>query len=210
MGPGHVHISTYQRPLNVLVNHLKKRKRLSKKNLFPQNVSPPRITWSTFYQNHFDRLKARFIDQGSFLPRVGYNMDFVNAVAYNGPLLGVAPGQRDRNARVLAVVHAAVPCREELLVVGKTTAVPITILKVLCPGYGVAPFVAGKKGSAPAPLKEGERAEPLFMMVNDVEKGGQPSVDMWSYVSKGIILKPIVKSNQILNIIISFISQVSN
>ena len=103
-----------------------------------------------------------------------------------GPLQSVPAGQRDKNARVLALVHNAVPCRESFSIEGKTTAVPITVLKVLSAGFGIAPFALAKKGSsAPAALRDGETAEPLFQMVNDIENGGPSSVNMWSYTAKG-------------------------
>ena len=106
---------------------------------------------------------------------------FIDSVSYLGPLQSVGAGQRDKNARVLAIVHAVVPCKEELLVVGKTTAVPITILKILSPGFGIAPFAMNKKpNSGPAPLKDGEVAEPLFQIVNDIENNEPSSLNLWS------------------------------
>ena len=95
-------------------------------------------------------------------------------MSYQGPLQGVSAGTRDRNSRVLAMVHAAIPCKEELLVTGKTTAVPVTILKVLSAGFGQAPYVMAKPGQRPTPLKDGEKAENLFNIVNDIENGGPP------------------------------------
>ena len=113
---------------------------------------------------------------------------FVEAVSYLGPLQTVSAGQRDKNARVLALIHNAVPCRESLLVEGKTVAVPITVLKVLSAGFGVAPFALAKKGSGtPAPMKDGETMEPLFQMVTDMDNGGPSLVNMWSYTAKGTI-----------------------
>ena len=113
---------------------------------------------------------------------------FVEAVSYLGPLQSVSAGQRDKNARVLALIHNAVPCRESLLIEGKTVAVPITVLKVLSAGYGIAPFALAKKGSsAPMALRDGEVAEPLFQMVSDIENGNPSSVNMWSYTAKGTI-----------------------
>ena len=113
---------------------------------------------------------------------------FVEAVSYLGPLQSVSAGQRDKNARVLALIHNSVPCREGLLIEGKTVAVPITVLKVLSGGFGIAPFAMQKNKSAgPAPLKDGELAEPLFQMVTDMDNGGPSSVNMWSYTAKGTI-----------------------
>ena len=112
---------------------------------------------------------------------------FISDMLYQGCLQGVATGQRDRKARVLALVHADVPCKEELLVTGKTTAVPITILRVLQGGFGQAPYTAAKQGSRPPPLKEGEVFENLFEVVKDHETDGPSSLNLWSYVSKGNI-----------------------
>ena len=78
-------------------------------------------------------------------------------MSYQGCLQGITPGQRDKNARVLAMVHAAVPCKEELLVSGKTTAVPITVLKILSAGYAQAPYAMTKPGQRPTPLKDGSQ-----------------------------------------------------
>ena len=80
---------------------------------------------------------------------------FIGDMSYLGPLQGINPGQRDKNARVLAMVHADVPCKEELLVSGKTTAVPITVLKILSAGYAQAPYAMTKPGQRPTPLKDG-------------------------------------------------------
>ena len=113
---------------------------------------------------------------------------FVEAVSYLGPLQTVGAGQRDKNARVLALIHNAVPCRESLLVEGKTSAIPITVLKVLSAGYAQAPFALLKKGSSiPAPMRDGETMEPLFQMVTDMDNGGPSSVNLWSYTAKGTI-----------------------
>ena len=109
---------------------------------------------------------------------------FISDMAYQGSLQSVTSGNRDRNARVLAIVHAAVPCKEELLVSGKTTAIPVTILKVLSAGFSQAPYTAAKKGSGPTPAKEGERFENLFNLIHDHEKDTGPSLDLYSYVSK--------------------------
>ncbi|KAJ1467814.1 hypothetical protein T484DRAFT_1755594 [Baffinella frigidus] len=113
---------------------------------------------------------------------------FVKDVAYLGSLQGVCAGPRDRYARVLAVVHAPVPCKEEL-VGSKCIAVPITIVKVLSDGYSVAPYAMAKKGQSAPPPKEGEKAEPLFRM--DTTKS-PPELEVWSYVSKGMNRGPRV------------------
>ena len=102
-----------------------------------------------------------------------------------GVLQSVTAGQRDRNARVLAVVHAPIPCREELLVNSKTAAIPITILKVLSAGFACSPFVGAKPGQKAPPVKEGETPEPMFELVNDPETNEPPTLKLWSYVSKG-------------------------
>ena len=92
-----------------------------------------------------------------------------------GVLQSVTAGQRDRNARVLAVVHAPVPRKEELLINSKTTAVPITILKVLSAGFACSPFVGAKPGHKAPPVKEGETPEPMFERVNDPETNEPPT-----------------------------------
>ena len=78
-------------------------------------------------------------------------------MSYQGCLAGINPGQRDKNARVLAMIHTAVPCKEELLVSGKTTAIPITVLRNLSGGYAQAPYATAKPGQRPAPLKDGSQ-----------------------------------------------------
>jgi hypothetical protein len=113
---------------------------------------------------------------------------FVQDVSYLGAMQSIAPGARDRYARCLAVVHAAVPCKEEL-VGAKSTAVPITLLRVLSDGFSVAPFAMPKKGQSAAPLKDGERAEPLFRMNTATQP---PELEVWSYVSKGMNRGPRV------------------
>jgi hypothetical protein len=110
---------------------------------------------------------------------------FILDMSHLGVLQSVTAGQRDRNARVLAVVHAPVPCKEELLVNSKTTAVPITILKVLSAGFSCSPFVGAKPGQKAPPVKEGETPEPMFELVNDTETNEPPNLKLWSYVSKG-------------------------
>jgi hypothetical protein len=112
---------------------------------------------------------------------------FISDMSHLGALQSVTAGQRDRNARVLALVHAPVPCKEELLVNSKTTAVPITILKVLSAGFSCSPFVGGKPGQKAPPPKEGEIAEPMFELVNNMETDEPPTLKLWSYVSKGIM-----------------------
>ena len=113
---------------------------------------------------------------------------FVQDVSYLGAMQSVTPGARDRYARCLAIVHTAVPCKEELVGV-KSTAVPITILRIMSEGFSVAPFAMPKKGQSVAPPKDGERAEPLFRM----NTGKQPpELEVWSYVSKGMNRGPRV------------------
>jgi hypothetical protein len=113
---------------------------------------------------------------------------FVKDMAYMGALQGLSASPKDRYARVLAVVHSPVPCKEEL-VGTKSTAVPITIVRVLSDGYSVAPYAMAKKGQAAPPPKEGEKAEPLFRM--DTTKS-PPELEVWSYVSKGMNRGPRV------------------
>jgi hypothetical protein len=113
---------------------------------------------------------------------------FVEDVSYLGAMQSITPGARDRYARCLAVVHTAVPCKEELVGV-KSTAVPITILRIMSDGFSVAPFAMPKKGQSAPPPKDGERAEPLFRM----NTGRQPpELEVWSYVSKGMNRGPRV------------------
>jgi len=113
---------------------------------------------------------------------------FVQDVSYLGAMQSIAPGARDRYARCLAIVHAAVPCKEEL-VGTKSTAVPITILRVLSDGFSVAPYAMPKKGQSAAPPKDGERAEPLFRMNTTRQP---PELEVWTYVSKGMNRGPRV------------------
>jgi hypothetical protein len=107
---------------------------------------------------------------------------FVKDMAYLGPLQGMSCGPRDRFARVLAVVHAPVPCKEELCGT-KSSAVPCTILLPMSPGFSSAPFTQPKKGQAAAPPKDGEPILPLFAMDNSTSP---PEIDVWSYISKGM------------------------
>ena len=102
----------------------------------------------------------------------------------------MSPGNKDKNCRVLAMVHADVPCNESLLVTGKTTAIPITVLKVLSAGFGMAPYSMAKPGARPNPIKADETAEPLFKMINDIETDGPPSMELWSYIGKGMNREP--------------------
>jgi hypothetical protein len=108
---------------------------------------------------------------------------FVKDLAYLGSLQGISAGPRDRFAKVLAIVHAAVPCREEL-VASKACAIPVTIIRILGEGFSVAPYTMPKKGQTAAPPKDGEKAEPLFRM--DTSKS-PPEVDVWSYISRGMV-----------------------
>lgn len=101
-------------------------------------------------------------------------------VSYMGPLQGITAGPKDRFARCLAMVHAAVPCKAEL-VGSKSTAVPITIIRFLDTGFSSAPYVPQKKGSA-VPAANQVKTEPLFRM--DTSKI-TPELEVWSYVSKG-------------------------
>lgn len=106
---------------------------------------------------------------------------FVKDVSYMGPLQGVCAGPRDRYSKCLAIVHAAVPCKEEL-VGTKSTAIPVTIVKFLSEGFSSAPYTMAKKGAAPPP-QNGVKSEPLFHL--DTSKN--PSeLGVWSYVSKGM------------------------
>ncbi|KAJ1467025.1 hypothetical protein T484DRAFT_3632002 [Baffinella frigidus] len=107
---------------------------------------------------------------------------FVKDMSYLGPLQGVSTGPRDRFARVLAIVHAPVPCKEEL-VGSKSTAVPCTIIRPLGEGFSVAPYAMAKKGQTAPPPKDGEKPEPLFRMDNTTSP---PGIDVWSYISKGM------------------------
>ena len=93
-------------------------------------------------------------------------------MSYQGCLQSISPGNKDKNCRVLAMAHADVPCSESLLVSCKTTAVPITVLKVLSTGFGCNPYTMAKPGARPTPLNEGEVAEPMFKMINDFESDG--------------------------------------
>ena len=85
---------------------------------------------------------------------------FMSDMSYQGSLAGINPGQRDKNARVLAMVHTDVPCREDLLVDQKTVAVPITVLRNLSGGFAQAPYATAKPGQRPAPLKDGLQPRP--------------------------------------------------
>ena len=97
-------------------------------------------------------------------------MSFISDMSYQGCLQSIAPGNRDKNCKVLAMIHADVPCNESLLVAGKTLAVPITVLKVLSAGFGMAPYTAAKPGARAGPMKEGEIAEPMFKMIRPRER----------------------------------------
>jgi hypothetical protein len=106
---------------------------------------------------------------------------FLKDVEYMGAMQGISAGPRDRYARCLAIVHAAVPCREDLVGV-KSTAVPITIVRVLSDGFSSAPYVMAKKGAAPPPPSL-IKPDPLFRTDMTTTP---PSLDVWSYVSKGM------------------------
>jgi hypothetical protein len=108
---------------------------------------------------------------------------FVNDITDLGPLQSLQMGVKDRFARALVVVHSAVPCKEEL-VATKCIAVTCTIVALLTDGYSVAPYAQAKKGSTGnGALKDGERAEPLFVMDNSKTPS---QLDVYSYVSKGM------------------------
>jgi len=114
---------------------------------------------------------------------------FVQDMSHLGVLQSVTAGQRDRNARVLAIVHAPIPCKEELLINSKTSAIPITILKVLSAGFSCSPFVGAKPGQKALPA-EGEVVEPMFELVNNMETDEPPTLTPWVRIlgSKGEIL----------------------
>ena len=112
---------------------------------------------------------------------------FIQDTSYLGALTGISTGPRGRFARCLAMVHSAVPCKEEL-VGTKSTAVVVTILRVLSDGFSSAPYQMAKKGGGAAqPLSE--KAEPLFRMDNSKQP---PELETWSYVSKGMNRGPRV------------------
>ena len=99
-----------------------------------------------------------------------------------GPLQGLSSGSRERFAKVLAIVHTAVPCKEEL-VGSKAWPVVLTIIRVQDTGYSVAPFTMGKPGQAAPKPKDGERALPLYEMDTSTSPA---SLKVWSYVGKGM------------------------
>jgi hypothetical protein len=108
---------------------------------------------------------------------------FLSDVSYMGPLKGIVTGARDKWARVLAIVHESVPCKEEMVAPpAKCAVVPITIVRILDAGFSSAPYTAAKKGSAPPP-QTGPKPDPLFRLDNSKNT---PVLDTWSYVSKGM------------------------
>jgi hypothetical protein len=107
---------------------------------------------------------------------------FVKDMSYLGPLTGIQSGPKDRYAKVLAIVHNAVPCREDL-VGTKSSAVAITILRVLGAGFSTAPYTAAQKGKPAVQPKDGETLEPLFRFDSSVSP---PELEVWSYLSKGM------------------------
>ena len=109
---------------------------------------------------------------------------FLNNVSDLSALQGVMPGVTDKNARVLALVHVAVPCRAELLGdPARCFAIPITVLEVLRAGFAVAPYTMPKKGGGPVPLKAGEVAECLFRLNTLVSPA---ELEVLSYEGRGL------------------------
>jgi len=109
---------------------------------------------------------------------------FLNNVSDLSALQGVMPGVTDKNARVLALVHVAVPCRAELLgEPAKCFAIPITILEVLRAGFAVAPYTMPKKGCGPVALKAGEVTENLFHLNTLVSPA---ELEVLSYEGRGL------------------------